>query len=406
MSDLYDNTSNSKHIESQKTYIYKDENAEPVYFKTRIDYGIKDKTFLFEQPNGKKSLKDVHRVPYNLPSVLNSSLIYFVEGEKCADILIKNGLTATTLDSGANSVWYDYYNDYFDKKEVIIIPDNDNAGNKYAVKILEHIPTANVIVLSDLDEKEDVYDWLKSGHNVSELGGLPKMNKTEFISKSSSKKTDVTKPNENIKENQTDTILSLFYENNAKLLIDSTGNYYASIAVNSHKEVKRLDSEDFKYWLIYLFRNKKGYTPKKESVSQAISALSANALYEIKERTPLSVRVAKTDETFWYDLSNSDYQAVKITADGWSIEDNPPELFVRLRHQIPQVLPKSNGDIYKIFDYININENKTLFLCWMISCFIPDIPHPMPIFHGEKGAAKSTSCALLKKSLIRHHSEY
>ena len=41
MSDLYDNTSNSKHIESQKTYIYKDENAEPVYFKTRIDYGIK-----------------------------------------------------------------------------------------------------------------------------------------------------------------------------------------------------------------------------------------------------------------------------------------------------------------------------------------------------------------------------
>ena len=328
---------------------------------------------------------------------MNSSLIYFVEGEKCADILIKNGLTATTLDSGANSVWYDYYNDYFDKKEVIIIPDNDNAGNKYAVKILEHIPTANVIVLSDLDEKEDVYDWLKSGHNVSELGGLPKMNKTEFISKSSSKKTDVTKPNENIKENQTDTILSLFYENNAKLLIDSTGNYYASIAVNSHKEVKRLDSEDFKYWLIYLFRNKKGYTPKKESVSQAISALSANALYEIKERTPLSVRVAKTDETFWYDLSNSDYQAVKITADGWSIEDNPPELFVRLRHQIPQVLPKSNGDIYKIFDYININENKTLFLCWMISCFIPDIPHPMPIFHGEKGASKSTSCALLKK---------
>lgn len=315
-------------------------------------------------------------------------------------------MTATTLDSGANSVWYDYYNDYFDKKEVIIIPDNDNAGNKYAVKILEHIPTANVIVLSDLDEKEDVYDWLKSGHNVNELGGLPKMNKTEFISKSSSKKTDVTKLNENIKENQTDTILSLFYENNAKLLIDSTGNYYASIAVNSHREVKRLDSEDFKYWLIYLFRNKKGYTPKKESVSQAISALSANALYEIKERTPLSVRIAKTDETFWYDLSNSDYQAVKITADGWSIEDNPPELFVRLRHQIPQVLPKSNGDIYKIFDYININENKTLFLCWMISCFIPDIPHPMPIFHGEKGAAKSTSCALLKKSLIRHHSEY
>lgn len=38
-----------------------------------------------------------------------------------------------------------------------------------------------------------------------------------------------------------------------------------------------------------------------------------------------------------------------------------------------------------------------LFLCWLITCFVPEIPHPMPIIYGEKGAAKSTGCVLLKQ---------
>lgn len=38
-------------------------------------------------------------------------------------------------------------------------------------------------------------------------------------------------------------------------------------------------------------------------------------------------------------------------------------------------------------------------MCWVVSCFVPNIPHTANIIHGEKGAAKSTVSTMLK-SLI------
>ncbi len=397
MSDLYPEASKGKQILYQKTYIYKDENNEDVYYKTRIDYGVKDKTFFFEQPNGKKNLKGAHRVPYNLSEVLKSSTVYFVEGEKCADILIENGLTATTLDTGASSAWQDYYSDYFKDKEVIIIPDNDEAGLKYAEKILKYISFAKVVILPELQEKEDIYDWLKSGHNINELGGLTQLKKTEFISKYSIEKTDKNIKKDNDKEKQDVTMLRLVDEKNAIFFHDTENLSYVAITIDGHQEVMRLGSENFCTWLNGLFYKEKNNAPRKESITQVVSVLKSRALFDNEETVKLSNRVAKTENIFWYNLGNKNWQAVKITTDGWEIVDNPPILFNRYKHQIAQVTPKCNGDIHKIFNYLNIKESHTLFLCWLVSCFVPDIPHAMPIFYGEKGAAKSTACALMKK---------
>ena len=401
-SDLHTSKSkqyNNAIIKSVRQYEYRylNEDGSLAYLKVRHEYSDKSKKFIFEQPNGKRNLQGAHRVPYNLPSVLNSSKVYFVEGEKCADILIENGLTATTLDTGANSVWQDYYNDYFKGKEIIIIPDNDEAGMKYAEKILKHIAFAKVVVLPNLKDKEDIYDWLKLGHTIKELNNLPHMNKAEFISKYFNEKTQ-KKPKDNYeKETEAQIIIKLVKQNDAFLFHDTANNVYAAIIVDEHKEVWSLESKDFNMWLNGLYYSHLDKPPRKDSISQAISVLSAEARFGNKEAIPLSNRVAKADNTFWYSLSNSKWQAVKITEDGWSVEDNPPILFNRFRHQIAQVEPKSNGNIYKIFDYINIKDNRTLFLCWLVSCFVSEIPHAMPIFFGEKGAAKSTSCMLLKK---------
>lgn len=108
-------------------------------------------------------------------------------------------------------------------------------------------------------------------------------------------------------------------------------------------------------------------------------------------------RVALHDSAFWYDLTNPVWQAVKVTADGWEVNSSPPILFNRYRHQNEQVLPQHNGDISRIFQYVNVKEFRTLFLSWLVSCFAPEIPHPMPIIFGEKGAAKSTAGVLLKR---------
>lgn len=103
----------------------------------------------------------------------------------------------------------------------------------------------------------------------------------------------------------------------------------------------------------------------------------------------------------FYDLSDERWQVVKITKDGWDIVSNPPILFRRYGHQKPQVLPSKNGDIKLLLPFLNFKneDDKNLFLIWLISCLIPHIPHPIPVLFGSQGSAKSTVLKLAKMIL-------
>ena len=330
MSDLYTETISNQIVE-ENTYSYFNKSGDLVYRKLRKDFDDTSKIFYFEQPNGKKGVKGIKRVVYNLPSVLQSPKIYFVEGEKCADILNKNGLTATTLDSGANSVWQNDFNEIFKDKEVIIIIDNDEAGRKYGKMILEHLSNATVIILPDLKEKEDIYDWLMAGHTVEELENLPRLSNSDFISiyfQNGEKIADDNTKN----KNQAEILLDLVKETNATLFHDTANDVFASVEVEGHLEVWNINSSDFNIWLNGLFFKGTDKPIKKDSLSQALAILSAKARFDNKEAITLSNRVAERDNAFWYDLTNSSWQSVKITAEGWVVEDNTPILFNRYRH--------------------------------------------------------------------------
>lgn len=196
---------------------------------------------------------------------------------------------------------------------------------------------------------------------------------------------------------QAEILLELVESSGADLFHNQTNDPYISIPKDGHTEVWAIGGSDFESWLHQQFYKASEKPAKKETINQVLSVLAARAKFDKKNAVPLSTRVAVRDGAFWYDLSNPEWQAVKITADRWSVEDNPPVLFTRFRHQKPQVIPQQGGDIRKILEYVNLKENQTLFLCWLVCSFIPEIPHAMPIFYGEKGAAKSTTCGLLKR---------
>ena len=163
------------------TYTYYNANGTIAYTKTRTDFEDGTKKFYFEQPDGTKGIKGIQRELYNLPAVLTATNVYFVEGEKCADAVIKQGFVATTLDTGAKSPWCSHYTEYLKDKEVVIIPDNDAPGMNYAKKILQNVPTARIVKLPDLAEKGDIYDWLAMGHAMAEVDELPTFEITEDV---------------------------------------------------------------------------------------------------------------------------------------------------------------------------------------------------------------------------------
>ena len=137
------------------------------------------KTFRQRRPDGKggwlNSVKDVEPLPYNLLGIMQNpdAPIFIVEGEKAADALIKIGFVATTNSGGAGNFKPELA-DYFVGRNVVILPDNDNAGQAHADKVKRTLwgraSKIKVVSLSGLPPKGDVVDWLAQGNDAASLG--------------------------------------------------------------------------------------------------------------------------------------------------------------------------------------------------------------------------------------------
>lgn len=163
--DLFNNVQQKPQIVAE--YIYRDEEENPLYKVIRFE----PKKFMqAKYINGEwiYKMSGVRYVLYNLPNVIKSDVIYFVEGEKDADNLNKIGLVATTTAGGAASFKKraSEYIKFLSSKIVYIIPDNDKAGYKYAEDIKNALEqtSAQIKVLKlsdeirDLNEKQDISD--------------------------------------------------------------------------------------------------------------------------------------------------------------------------------------------------------------------------------------------------------
>lgn len=102
-----------------------------------------------------------------------------------------------------------------------------------------------------------------------------------------------------------------------------------------------------------------------------------------------------------YDLTNEEWQVVRITHRGWNIE-YAPVIFRRYSNQKPQVYPSKDypPEIFDRFiDLTNVKDsedNNLLFKVYIVSLFYPEIQHPALMLYGEKGTAKSTLQELVK----------
>jgi hypothetical protein len=157
------------------TYVYTDVDGTQLFRvqKFRDQYG--KKSFQQQAADGKggwlPNLGSITKVPYNLPEVHKAGQaerrVIIVEGEKDVETLRRHGIVASTTPGGSGG-WRAAYADFFKGAEVIVLPDNDAPGKKYAKSICADLKNAKVIDLPGLGEKEDISDWLLT-HKPEEL---------------------------------------------------------------------------------------------------------------------------------------------------------------------------------------------------------------------------------------------
>jgi hypothetical protein len=168
------------------TYDYRDE-AGTLLFQV-VRYELKDFRQRAPQPGGGWiwSTKNVRKVLYRLPELCAAPLdatVYIVEGEKDVETLLGLGLAATTAPGGAarsarqdGSKWRLEFIPFFEKRDVVVVPDNDESGRAHARTIAATLAgvaaRVRILGLPGLADKGDVSDWIAAGGTREQIEEL------------------------------------------------------------------------------------------------------------------------------------------------------------------------------------------------------------------------------------------
>lgn len=332
--------------------------------------------------------------------------LFITEGVKKADALAARGLCAVALlgvwnfrglnDQGGKTLLAAFESIAFNGRDVFVVYDSDvmlkapvaQAMSRLGAVIDARDARTHYVYLPSgpAGEKVGVDDYLAAGRNVDDLYALAT---TELrpIPDGDAEDDEAT--------SQTDMLVAIGRQQ--YLFHDSQQTPFARVKVDGHHETWPLGSKHFKRWLRHEFWKQHNKAPGKDAVGNALGVLEGLAAFDGPEHD-LSVRIARYENAIWYDLGDAEWRAVRIDAHGWSVVDEPPPIFRRFSHQAAQVCPAPGGDLRQLFDFLNVHPaSQTLLACWLVAAFVPDVPHPIPDFHGEKGAGKSVGQRVLRR---------
>jgi hypothetical protein len=177
---------------------YPDANGTLVFVTERIEYQSPDGSFVTDAKTGKpkKTFRQkrpdpdqpgswiyntegvpplIYRLPEVAEAIATDFLIVVVEGERKVDLLWSLGVPATTNAGGANK-WKAEHSQFLRGADVIIIPDNDEAGYKHVQTVgkslIGIVQRVRVCMLPGLVDKGDIVDWANKGGTREQLDKL------------------------------------------------------------------------------------------------------------------------------------------------------------------------------------------------------------------------------------------
>lgn len=176
----------SKDGKIEDIYNYLDETGKYLYSKVRLKTkeGKKIVYGMIEGERIKLSIGNTRKVLFNLKNIQEArktgQTLYLPEGEKDCRTLTKKGLLAATY--GGVGDWKKEFAASFEGIDLIVLPDNDVAGQKVANQIVKdciaYVKSIKKVITSTT-EKGDVTDYFEEGHTQEEFQEL--IEKAEYI---------------------------------------------------------------------------------------------------------------------------------------------------------------------------------------------------------------------------------
>ncbi|MGE5554244.1 MAG: ATP-binding protein [Betaproteobacteria bacterium] len=175
------------------------------------------------------------------------------------------------------------------------------------------------------------------------------------------------------------------------------GQTFGRIKVDDHFEQWPLNSDRLSNRLRHLYRTQTGEIVNSYALSEAIKALVAEADCTAPDAKTY-VRTAPGEGCIYIDLCNENWEAVKITRDGWQVVKDHPVLFNRPPHLLPLPQPVEGGvveDLWQFIDGMEISD--FIVLAALITWWLTPWKCGYPILNliGGPGTGKSTLAKML-----------
>ena len=180
----------------------------------------------------------------------------------------------------------------------------------------------------------------------------------------------------------------------SEYFVDEHENPFAVINVDDHREVLPMSGQRFKHWLAMIYHQEKGDLLTDSDLANMLGVVKAKAVFKGRQQK-MELRVATEFEdgadrptAIYYDLVNRRWDCIKVTAEGW-VKQPCPTFFRRYNSNRAQVEPAREypKDIFDQFLALTnvVRSDWLLVKSYVLALFMPEMPKPVQMPHGEKG---------------------
>ena len=354
--------------------------------------------------DGRWCLKGIPRPRplYNLQAVRKhpDAPVLVVEGEKTSDVAGKllSSYVPTTSMNGAKAAQLSDWTP-LKGREVVVWPDNDPDGQRYARKVAALVLTAGassariVRLPEGLPPHWDLADPVPDGVDVEKLvaDAEPAALDEEEL--------DAEGEKGGRKQSLSSGDRLFRWASDQTDLYCDGDDAYADVRMDGHRETLAIHSKGLERWLRRLFLERTGRVATREALNLAQDNLDAQAARAGQRR--VYQRTATLGHRLYIDLSDDSRRAVEIDSEGWRVRSDPPEVRFR-RSKTARPLPEPvKGDsrmgLSILRGFLNMDEaDFVLCVAWLLASLRDTGPYPLLVLTGEQGSAKSTVAKLLR----------
>ncbi|MEE9249750.1 MAG: ATP-binding protein, partial [Alphaproteobacteria bacterium] len=327
------------------------------------------------------------------------------EGEKAADAAAKllPGWVSTTSPNGTNGAGKADWAPLAGRR-VVIWPDADDPGMKYAASIVRALERVSAAVLvieppPDVEPGWDAADALAEGWDKERARVLVDAARplSEAMLKPHDTADRTVSGGAGFKKRSPGVGSKLVeLADEAELWHSPNCEPYATVQVGDHHEHWLVKSKGFRRWLGGCYYDDRGGVPGGQALQDALNTIEMKAIRG--PEYPTFLRVGEREGKAYLDLGDKAWRAVEITENGWEAIGRPPVKFLRTGavRALPEPERGESIDVLQPFLNTATEADFKLVVACLVGWLRPRGPYPILTIAGEQGSAKSTMVRVLR----------